>query len=53
MVLRGEIQEPAVDNSISRLFPGRTWAGMIRLARTKGSTIGDAGVKSMQSLTLS
>ena len=32
-----------VDNFISRLFPGRTWAGLIRLARTKGGNIDICG----------
>lgn len=41
-----------MDNFICRLFPGRTWAGMIRLARAKGSNIVDAGVKSTESLTI-
>jgi hypothetical protein len=43
MTLRGEIQEQDVANSISRLFPGRTWAGSIRLVRTKGSNIDICG----------
>ena len=44
MTLRVKFRNRTLDNSIFRLFPGRTWAGMIRLARAKGSNFVDAGV---------